>query len=239
MTKTEIKKKITKFKLSAIELTKIFPHPSKEEVNIALFAGAYFEMNSKDLNFIVGPSGSGKTTLLKMIMGIEPLSAGELLLNDKAIPLLKGKEKNQFLQTIGYMDQFPARYLSLLLSVEKNLDFSLLLYTSLQREERKKRIKSHASTLGLTKLLNQQTITLSGGEMRRLALACSIIFDPTILICDEPTAQLDGKNKTMILSLLGKIQQEVNSLIIVSTHDQSILQSHPTYEIKDRRIHKW
>ena len=239
MTQTEKMINNTETKLSAIELTKIFPHPSKEDVNIAIFAGASFEMTSKNLNFIIGSSGSGKTTLLRMIMSIEPISAGELFLNDKAIPLMKGKEKNQFLQTIGYMDQLPAKYLSLLLSVEKNLDYSLLLYTSLPREERKKQIKSLASTLGLTKLLDQQTITLSGGEMRRLALACSIIFEPTILICDEPTAQLDVENKSAILSLLEKLNQEVNSLIIVSTHDQSILGSHPTFEIKDRRIHKW
>jgi len=224
--------------LKAIELTKIFPHPSKEETNIPLFAGASFEMTSEQLNFIVGVSGSGKTTLFRIISSIEPMNAGELFFNDVAIHRIKGKEKVNYLRTLSFMDQFPAKYLFLPLTVKQNLDYTLTLYTSLLEEEREKKILETVKVFDIEKLLERKVLFLSGGELRRLSLACNIIYNPTLLLCDEPTAQLDDVNKSKVMGSIRKMNELYETMIIIASHDRSIIDNEPTYEIDERRINK-
>lgn len=224
--------------LKAIELTKIFPHPSKEDTNIPLFAGASFEMTSEHLNFVVGVSGSGKTTLFRIISSMEPMNAGELFFNDEAIHRIKGKEKVSYLRTLSFMDQFPAKYLFLPLTVKQNLDYSLTLYTSLMREEREKTILETVNLLSIENLLERKAMFLSGGELRRLSLACNIIYNPTLLLCDEPTAQLDDTNKSKVMNSIRKMNEHYETMIIIASHDRSIINNEPTYEIDDRRINK-
>lgn len=230
--------KETTYKLKATELTKIFPHPSKKETNIPIFAGASFEMTSKKPNFLIGVSGSGKTTLLRILMSIETINAGEVFLNEIAIYRLKGKDKIQYLKKIGYMDQFPAKYLYLNLSVKQNLANSLSLHENIQREKRNQKILEIARLFNINSLIEKKTLLLSGGELRRLSLACNLVFNPTILLCDEPTSQLDADNVKAIMEVFKSIKENFNSLIVIATHDRSILASYPTYEIKDRRISK-
>ncbi len=224
--------------LKAIELTKIFPHPSKENTNIPIFAGASFEMMSNNINFVIGPSGSGKTTLLRILMSIESINAGEIFLDEIAIHQLKGKEKNQYLKTLGYMDQFPAKFLSMNFSVWQNLDYSLVLHKELPIEERKKIIQEIAEYFEITNLLNRKTILLSGGELRKLALACNLIFEPLVLLCDEPTSHLDNENKEMVMGTVSKLNDLFDTLIVIASHDHSIIGSNPTFKIFERRIIK-
>ncbi|HUT79945.1 MAG TPA: ATP-binding cassette domain-containing protein [Candidatus Bathyarchaeia archaeon] len=224
--------------LKALELTKIFPHPSKEETNIPLFAGTSFEMTSEKPNFIVGVSGSGKTTLFRIISSLEPINAGELLLDDIAIHRLKGKKKADYLQRLGFMDQFPVKYLSMLLTVEQNLDYTLTLYSSLPKEERTKKIAEIASLLDFSNILQRKTVHLSGGELHRVGLACSIIYEPILLLCDEPAAQLDVNNKNKVVETIHKLNDSFNTMIIIATHDHSIIGKNPMFKIDNRRITK-
>lgn len=224
--------------LKAIELTKIFPHPSKEETKFPLFAGSSFEFKSQKPNFIVGVSGSGKTTLFRIIASLEPINAGEIFLDDIAIHRLKDKEKIKYLQTIGLMDQFPSKYLSLNLTVKQNLEYTLTLYTSIPKEEREKRISEISSAINLTDIIDRKTILLSGGELRKVGLASSIIHKPTLLLCDEPTAQLDKENKVKVLKAIEKLNKLYNTLILIATHDHSIIGRNPMYKIEERRIEK-
>lgn len=222
--------------LKAINVTKIFPHPFKEETNIPIFAGATFDMLSSQLNFLVGASGSGKTTLLRIILGIEAINAGEIYFNDLPIYRLKGKEKISFFKNVGYLDQFPAKFLSLHFSIKKNLDYALALHLDLPKEERIKRIQEVTRNFGLYKLLDERTIHLSGGELRRLSLACNIIFEPTILLCDEPTSQLDDISKQLVMNTIIKLHEENNFMILIATHDHSIIREYPKYEIKNGKV---
>ena len=224
--------------LKAIELTKIFPHPSKEETNIPLFAGASFEMTSDQLNFVIGVSGSGKTTLFRIISSIEPMNAGELFFNDLAVHRITGQEKVSYLRSLSFMDQFPAKYLFLPLSVKQNLDYTLTLYTSLLREEREKKILETVSVFDIENLLERKAMFLSGGELRRLSLACNIIYNPILLLCDEPTAQLDDVNKSKVMDSIRKMNELYETMIIIASHDRSIIANEPTYEINERRISK-
>lgn len=224
--------------LKAIELTKIFPHPSKEETKFPLFAGSSFEFKSQKPNFIVGVSGSGKTTLFRIIASLEPINAGEIFLDDIAIHKLKDKEKIKYLQTIGLMDQFPSKYLSLNLTVKQNLEYTLTLYTSIPKEEREKRISEISSAINLTDIIDRKTILLSGGELRKVGLASSIIHKPTLLLCDEPTSQLDKENKGKVIKAIEKLNKMYNTLILIATHDHSIIGKNPLYRIEERRIEK-
>ncbi len=226
-------------KISAHEITKIYPHPNKKDVNFPVFAGASFIITSESINYLLGSSGSGKTTLLRMLHGIEKINAGELIFNDVVINSLSGKERITYLKDVGYMDQFPSDYLSTNLTVAQNLDYSLLLHQSLPREIRKKKIDDIATKFHLSNLLQQKTLSISGGEMRRLGLACSIIFQPKILLCDEPTAQLDNENKKDIMKIFHEIVSEFNPIILIVTHDNSITDPKFTLKIVDRRIQQW
>ncbi|MCF2144784.1 MAG: ATP-binding cassette domain-containing protein [Candidatus Heimdallarchaeota archaeon] len=222
-----------------LELTKIFPHPSKKQTNIPLFAGTSFEMGNKRLNFIIGPSGSGKTTLIKILMGIEPINAGEVIFEEHALQTLSNKERRDYLAKIGYMDQFPAKYLFLDLTVLQNLSYALALRRKMPRETRQKLIKATAEQFNLEPLLRKKTLFLSGGELRRLALLCSMIFAPKILLCDEPTAQLDKENKTAVMKTIKELREMNESLIVIATHDYEIITEGVVFEINDRRIRKW
>lgn len=225
--------------LKANELTKIFPHPSKDDTNIPLFANASFEMTSDQPNFIIGVSGSGKTTLFRIISSLESINAGEIFLNELAIHHLKGRNKTKYLSSLGFIDQFPAKYLSLLLTVKQNMDYNLILYSSLQKEEREKRILETARNFEILHLLERKAIHLSGGEMRRLSLACNMIYNPSLILCDEPTSQLDDKTKELIMQSIYKMNELYDALIIIATHDMSIIGKNPTFKIVERRIEKW
>lgn len=222
--------------LTVHELTKIFPHPSKKRTNVPIFGSASFVFNATQPNFIVGVSGSGKTTLFRMLASLEPIDAGEIFLNECTVHLLKGKEKRAYLRSLGFLDQFPAKLLHLTLTARENLDDTLLIRTTLAREERKKRILEVAEAFHLATCLEKKAIYLSGGELRRLSLACSIIFHPTMLLCDEPTSQLDEENKKKIMKSIHTLNESFDTLVVVATHDRGILPKKAVYEIKERKI---
>ncbi len=224
--------------LKVIELTKIFPHPAKEETNYPLFAGSSFELTSKKLNFVVGVSGSGKTTLIRIIASLEPINAGEILLDDIIVHRLKKAEKIKYLQKLGLMNQFPSKNLYLNLTVRQNLDYALSLYTSITKEERENRIEEISSVVDITGILDRKTVLLSGGELRRVGLASSIIHKPKLLLCDEPTSQLDKENKERVMKAIQKLNKSHKTLILIVTHDHSIIGKNPMYRIEERRIKK-
>ncbi|HUU78605.1 MAG TPA: ATP-binding cassette domain-containing protein [candidate division Zixibacteria bacterium] len=222
--------------LKVHELTKIFPHPSLKNTNIPIFGSASFQLTSSKPNFIIGVSGSGKTTLFRILASLESIDAGEIFLDDLAIHLLQGQSKRDYLKSIGFLDQFPAKFLALNLTVRENLDYILLIKTDLVREERKKRIDEITKKFDIYQLHETKTLYLSGGELRRLSLAYNMVFEPILLLCDEPTSQLDLENKTRILKNIQALNESFDSLIFIATHDRNILNKNPTYEIKERRI---
>lgn len=221
-----------KLELKINDLTKIYSHPSKEGVFYTIFAGINCTFTSGNINFLIGPSGSGKTTFLRVLLGLEEINAGEMHLNNITLNLLKGVNKRNYMKKVGYLDQFPVRNISLQLNVRQNLEYALMLRESLSKEERKKRIHETAKDFDLQNLLNNKTLTLSGGELQKLSLASSIIFNPTVLLCDEPTSQLDEKSKDEIIGVISDFVKYSSALVIIATHDYSLIENHPTYEIK-------
>ncbi|TFG10384.1 ATP-binding cassette domain-containing protein, partial [Candidatus Heimdallarchaeota archaeon] len=132
----------------------------------------------------------------------------------------------------GYLDQFPVRNISLQLNVKQNLEYALILRQSLSKEERKKLILETSDNFEIKELLDKQTLTLSGGELQKLSLATSTVFNPTVLLCDEPTSQLDETSKCSIMNVISDFVANSSILVIFATHDLSLIDKQPTYEIK-------
>lgn len=225
--------------LTAVDMTKIFPHPSLEGTNIPLFAGVSFEMNSHRCNFLLGSSGSGKTTLLNVIIGTLPINAGQIFFDEFNIHKMKGKEKQAFMKKVAILDQTPQKNIDLLLSIHQNLKMSMILHSSIPREERNKRIKETAERFEILELIETPTRMLSGGEIQKLSLACAMVYEPEILLCDEPTAQLDKKSKALIRKQIISLPIDYSSFVLVASHDKSIIKNQTCFEIKNRRIVKW
>ena len=165
------------------------------------------------------------------------VEAGEIFVKEQSLNALDEKTKQKYLSSIGYMDQFPSKYLFMTETVKHNLHYNLKLYnSSLRRQERVDLITEISRRLGFFDKLDRRLAVLSGGELRRVSFACAIISKPTILLCDEPTAQLDNLNKQALIDSVMDISSQYDTLIVIATHDQSLLKQGRVYGIFDRRI---
>jgi putative ABC transport system ATP-binding protein len=166
---------------------------------------------------LMGPSGSGKTTLLNLIGGLDRPTSGTLSVGGERVGELSDHQLSHWrAQHIGFVFQF--YNLLPVLSAEKNVELPLLL-THLSKSERKKHVHTALSVVGLTNRAKHTPRTLSGGEQQRVGIARAIVTDPTILLCDEPTGDLDRKSGDEILDLLQNLNREHGKTILMVTHD--------------------
>ena len=166
---------------------------------------------------LMGPSGSGKTTLLNLIGGLDTATSGDVSVAGERIDKLAGgKLATWRSKNVGFVFQF----YNLLpqLSAERNVELPLLL-TSLSKAERRKHVETALAMVGLTHRAKHYPRTLSGGEQQRVGIARGIVTDPTLLLCDEPTGDLDRKAGDEILNLLQALNKEQGKTIIMVTHD--------------------
>ncbi len=170
-----------------------------------------------DFLALMGPSGSGKTTLLNLIGGLDTPSGGTLLVDGKRIDQYKSGELAQWrAHHVGFVFQF--YNLLPVLSAQKNVELPLLL-TRLSTAERKKRAQIALQLVGLAERASHKPKELSGGQEQRVAIARAIVSDPTLLVCDEPTGDLDRKTADEILTLLQTLNRDHGKTIIMVTHD--------------------
>jgi putative ABC transport system ATP-binding protein len=165
----------------------------------------------------MGPSGSGKSTLLNLIGGLDRPSAGTVQIGqDRVDQLSDGQLAAWRARHIGFVFQFynllPA------LTAERNVELPLLL-TGLNRADRRQHVQAALEAVGLPNRSRHFPRTLSGGEQQRVGIARAIVTDPTVLLCDEPTGDLDRKSGDEILALLQSLNQEHGKTIIMVTHD--------------------
>jgi putative ABC transport system ATP-binding protein len=166
---------------------------------------------------LMGPSGSGKTTLLNLIGGLDRPSAGEVIVGGERIDLLTGSKLSKWrARHVGFVFQF--YNLMPMLSAERNVELPLLL-TSLSAAERKKRVAAALELVGLIDRAKHKPAELSGGQQQRVAIARAIISDPTLLVCDEPTGDLDRHTAEDILMLLQTLNRSHGKTIVMVTHD--------------------
>jgi len=170
-----------------------------------------------DFVALMGPSGSGKTTLLNLIGGLDQPTAGEVSVGGNRIDQLKsGQLANWRAQNVGFVFQF--YNLMPVLTAEGNVELPLLL-TKLSAAQRKKNVAVALQVVGLADRAKHKPRELSGGQEQRVAIARALVSDPQILVCDEPTGDLDRKTADEILGLLQVLNREHGKTIVMVTHD--------------------
>ncbi len=175
------------------------------------------EIASGEFLALMGPSGSGKTTLLNLLGGLDSPSAGEIVIEGKRMEQMGVSQLSAWRsRNVGFIFQF--YNLMPTLTAQRNVALPLLL-TPLGRSERKRRAEVSLSLVGLAERMQHRPGELSGGQQQRVAIARAIVTDPTILICDEPTGDLDRESAAEVMRLLQQLNQVHGKTIIMVTHD--------------------
>ena len=175
------------------------------------------EVEEGDFVALMGPSGSGKTTLLNLIGGLDSPTRGEITVGGQRIDALgSGQLSHWRSQHVGFVFQF--YNLMPMLTAQKNVELPLLL-TKLSSSQRKRNAEIALELVGLKDRGKHRPSELSGGQQQRVAIARAIVSDPTLLICDEPTGDLDRASAEEILSLLQMLNREHGKTIVMVTHD--------------------
>jgi putative ABC transport system ATP-binding protein len=196
------------------KVDKVFKRGSEE---IHVLGGLDLEIPKGEFLALMGPSGSGKSTLLNLIGGLDRPSEGMVEVGGQRIDKLSDRKLAGWrARHVGLVFQF--YNLMPVLSAQKNVELPLLL-TSLSRSERKKRAAIALDIVGLSHRADHYPRQLSGGEQQRTGIARAIVTDPTLLLCDEPTGDLDRKAGDEILDLLQALNREQGKTIIMVTHD--------------------
>ena len=170
-----------------------------------------------DFISLMGPSGSGKSTLLNLIAGIDKPDSGVLRIDNEDITKLsEGELADWRASNIGFIFQF--YNLMPVLNAFENVELPLQL-TNLSRAERRARVEMTLAMVGLSDRMEHYPNELSGGQQQRVAIARAIVSDPTILVCDEPTGDLDKQSASDVLTMLKQLNENMNKTIIMVTHD--------------------
>ena len=166
---------------------------------------------------LMGPSGSGKTTLLNLIGGLDRPDSGAITIAGQRIDSLSSGQLAKWrARHVGFIFQF--YNLLPVLSAERNVEVPLLL-TSLSSRERKRNVQAALELVGLADRAKHKPAELSGGQQQRVAIARALVADPTLLVCDEPTGDLDRETSESILGLLELLNRKQGKTIVMVTHD--------------------
>ena len=179
--------------------------------------GLNLDIPQGDFVALMGPSGSGKTTLLNLIGGLDTPTAGSIMVDGQRIDQLSSGELARWrAANVGFVFQF--YNLLPVLSAQRNVELPLLL-TNLSAAQRRKHAEIALTLVGLQDRARHKPKELSGGQEQRVAIARAIVSDPTLLVCDEPTGDLDRATADEILTLLQMLNREHEKTVVMVTHD--------------------
>jgi putative ABC transport system ATP-binding protein len=196
------------------ELHKVYYRGSEQ---IDVLQGVTIDIPSGDFLALMGPSGSGKTTLLNLMGGLDTPTKGSIeVAGDRIDTLSGGKLASWRARHIGFV--FQMYNLLPVLTAARNVELPLLL-TKLAAADRRKRVQTALSVVGLAERANHYPRQLSGGQEQRVGIARAIVTDPTLLLCDEPTGDLDRKSGDEVLNLLQTLNRDYGKTIVMVTHD--------------------
>ena len=202
---------------SLVRINGIHKYFTRGSERIDVLKGVNLEVAQGDFLALMGPSGSGKTTLLNLMGGLDKPSSGSIEVGGTDIVGLSGGSLSRWRSHhIGFV--FQLYNLLPVLTAERNVDLPLLL-TRLSKAERRKRVAIALKVVGLTDRAKHYPRQLSGGQEQRVGIARAIVTDPTLLLCDEPTGDLDRKSGDEILDLLQALNQQHGKTIVMVTHD--------------------
>jgi putative ABC transport system ATP-binding protein len=208
---------ITKEEFSAVTLSHVTRTYKRDEFEVRALDNISLSIPAKRFVAIMGPSGSGKTTLLNLVAGIDHATSGRVAVGGEEISTMNGREIAAWrARHIGLVFQF--YNLIPVLTAFENVELPLLL-TNLNKSERKTHGEAALKAVGLADRMGHYPRQLSGGQEQRVAIARAIVTDPTILVADEPTGDLDAKSAEEILNLLTELNRQFDKTIVMVTHD--------------------
>ena len=203
--------------MAAVQVQNVRKIYKRDSQDIVVLDGLSLEVPEGEFVALMGPSGSGKTTLLNLIAGIDRPTSGSVVVAGTNVgqlsesALAKWRSRN-----VGFIFQF--YNLIPVLTALENVELPLLL-TSLSKKERRERALTALKVVGLSDRMDHYPRQLSGGQEQRVAIARAIVADPTLILLDEPTGQLDSKSSDEVLELLRRLNEEFHKTIMMVTHD--------------------
>ncbi len=178
-----------------------------------------FSFEAGKTNLVIGASGSGKTTLIKCMVGLHTPDSGKIIFDGASFNDLEKKDKRELRQQIGMLFQGGALFDYL--TVEQNIAFPLNMFTNMSEEEKRDRVNFCLNRVNLNNVNDLFPAELSGGMIKRVAIARAISMNPKYLFCDEPNSGLDPQTSIIIDNLIHEITQEYNITTVVNTHDMN------------------
>ena len=202
---------------SLVQIRQLTKHYTRGKQSVEVLHGIDLDIPRGDFVALMGPSGSGKTTLLNLIGGLDTPTGGSVSVDGQRIDQFKAGELARWrAEHVGFVFQF--YNLLPVLSAQKNVELPLLL-TKMGSAERARRAQVALTLVGLAERAGHKPSELSGGQEQRVAIARALVTDPTLLVCDEPTGDLDRQTADEILGLLQVLNREHGKTIIMVTHD--------------------
>jgi putative ABC transport system ATP-binding protein len=200
-----------------VSLQNVVKRYQRGKQSVEVLHGVNLAIQQGEFVAFMGPSGSGKTTLLNLIAGLDQPTEGEVNVAGERIDRLSGTRlANWRARHIGFVFQF--YNLLPVLSAAKNIEVPLLL-TKLSSKQRKQNVQAALQLVGLADRATHKPTELSGGQQQRVSIARALVADPTLLVCDEPTGDLDRESAEEILKLLQMLNRTQGKTIIMVTHD--------------------
>ena len=210
---------------------------SDDGVPVHALRGIDLTIERGEFAALVGPSGSGKTTLLNIISGLDTPTDGKIWLNGEFLSRMSGNALSDFRRdNIGFV--FQAYNLIPVLTVEENIEYIMLLQ-KVPKSERHERVLAILDEVGLGGMASRMPTQLSGGQQQRVAIARAMVSQPTIILADEPTANLDSKIGAELLDMMYRLNMQTGMTFIFSTHDPMVMaRARRLIALKDGQIER-
>jgi putative ABC transport system ATP-binding protein len=208
--------------MDSVNVESVVKNYTTGEITVQALKGVSLRIPSGAFTSLVGPSGSGKTTLLNLIGCLDTPSSGTITINSTNVSGMNVKDRARFRgKHIGFI--FQDFNLIPVLSVYENVEYPLLMVRTLSKAERSERVMGLLNSVGLTEHAHKRPSQLSGGQKQRVAIARALSTHPSIVLADEPTANLDHDTAYKIIHLMKKMRDEKGTSFIFSTHDTKII----------------
>lgn len=203
--------------MALVEIRNVHKSFQRDTQKIEVFDNLTLDFAERSFTALMGPSGSGKSTLLNLVAGLDRPTTGTITVGGAAVSAMSSAALAAWrARHIGFV--FQSFNLLPVLTAYQNVELPLLL-TGLSKKERNERVRIALGVVGLDDRMYHYPRQLSGGQEQRTAIARAIVADPTLILLDEPTGQLDAKSSQEVLGLLQRLNAEFNKTIIIVTHD--------------------
>ena len=220
--------------MALVTIRGLSKHFQRDSQVIAVFDGLDLEFAEGSFTALMGPSGSGKSTLLNLVAGLDRPTSGSVVVAGAEVSAMSpGALAEWRARHVGFV--FQSYNLLPVLTAFQNVELPLLL-TRLSKAERREHVRTALAVVGLSDRADHFPRQLSGGQEQRVAIARAVVSDPTIILLDEPTGQLDARSAAEVLELLQRLNREFHKTILVVTHDPHAAQAAGTVLHLDKGV---